>query len=368
MSITNAATSPPSARPDVDTGIVDADIHPNLPRPDALHPYLPARWRQHALTYGTRTQHALASGSAYKTLMVAGARQDAFPEEGPPGSDLALMRSQLLDAYGIEMGLLNALDVVAAQLNLEYGAALARAMNDFLLEHFVEPEPRLKLSLVIPYEDPVASVAEIDRLADHPGVAQVLMLSRSLEPFGRPKYWPIYEAVERHGLPLGIHLSEIGGHPNTPNGFASYYPEYHVAHVWAFQAQLLSFICEGVFDRFPGLKIVFLEGGLAWVPAMLQRLDHHWMRLRDEVPGLERRPSEYVRDHLWCSTQPIDEPENPQHLVRIFDELGMEHVLFSTDYPHWDFDSPTGALPRALSGEQRRMVLAGNARKLYGTS
>jgi predicted TIM-barrel fold metal-dependent hydrolase/nitrite reductase/ring-hydroxylating ferredoxin subunit len=337
---TELADRDADAQVTADLGIVDTDVHPTLPHPLALLPYLSARWRRHAETYGSRTYHGLATAPLYKPMMPGGTRSDAWPAQGPPGSSLELMQTQLLDEHHIELGLLNALDDVAGQLYRDYGAALARAWNDWQLETFVEPEPRLKLSLVIPYEDPDASVAEIERLAEHPGVAQILMLIKSIEPFGRRRYWPIYEAAERHRLPIGIHLCQLGGHPNTSSGFVSYYPEYHVGLDQPFQTQLLSLICEGVFDRFPGLKIVFIEGGLAWVPALMQRLDHHWLRLRDEVPDLERRPSEYIADHIWCSTQPIDEPENPRHLKRIFEEFGMGNILFATDYPHWDFDNP----------------------------
>jgi predicted TIM-barrel fold metal-dependent hydrolase len=276
------------------------------------------------------------------------------------------MRSQLLDPFGIEFGLLTALDVVAGQLNQDYAGALARALNDFQLEHFVEPEPRLKLAAVLPYESPELSVAEIERLAGHRGVAAVLLLAQSLEPLGRRRYWPIFEAAVANELPVLMHLSSGGGHPNTPNGWGSYHTEYHIAHVQSFQAQLVSLVCEGVFERFPTLKVILAEGGLAWIPPMLRRLDYHWERLHTEVPDLHRRPSEYVDDHLWIATQPIDEPDNPTHLIELFEELGIGNVLFSTDYPHFDFDSPTLALPTALRQEARSRIMRGNGAALFG--
>lgn len=358
-----AATATDPKRPDL--GIVDTDIHPSPARPDSVLRFLPKRWRTYAEQYGTRTQHGLATGPAWKPLWRGGCRSDAWPDDGPPGSSLELMRSQLLDAHGITEGLLNPLDVVAAQLNQDYGAALARACNEWMLETFVDPEPRLRLSIVIPYEDPEASVREIERWADHPAAAQILMLSRSYEPFGRRRYWPIYAAAEQAGLPIGIHLSEIGGHPNTPNGFSSYYPEYHAAHVLPFQTHLLSMIFDGAFDRFPGLRVVFIEGGLAWAPALMQRVGHLWARTSGELPDLQRDPTEYVRDHVWFATQPIDEPENPRHLTAVLRELGTENVVFSTDYPHWDFDNPARVLPKDLTADERDGILGGNARRVF---
>jgi uncharacterized protein len=348
------------------TGVVDVDIHPSLPRPDALMTYLSERWRRHTEVYGTRTHTGWAYESNYPPYQGRGLRADAWPESGPPGSDLELMREQLLDPFGIEFGVLDALDVAAGQLNQEYAAALARALNDFQLEHFVEPEPRLKLAMVVPYESPDLSATEIERIAGHPGVVSIFLMAQSLEPFGRRRYWPIYEAAVAHDLPVLIHLSSGGGHPNTPNGWGSYHTEYHIAHVQCFQAQFLSLICEGVFETFPTLKVILAEGGIAWIPAMLRRLDYHWKRLRSELPNLHRRPSEYVDDHLWVATQPLDEPDDPRHLIELFEELGIGNILFSTDYPHFDFDSPTLAFPKALRPETRARIMRDNGVALFG--
>ena len=76
-------------------------------------------------------------------------------------------------------------------------------------------------------------------------------------------------------------------------------------------------VFEGVFERFPKLQVVLIEGGFAWVPALCWRMDKHWERMREEVPHVKRPPSEYVREHVWFTTQPIEEPENPQHLADI---------------------------------------------------
>jgi predicted TIM-barrel fold metal-dependent hydrolase len=82
---------------------------------------------------------------------------------------------------------------------------------------------------------------------------------------------------------------------------------------------------------------------------------------------MRRAPSEQLREHFWFSTQPIEEPEDPEHLAFAFAALGMEdRILFSTDYPHWDFDAPGQTLPRSLSREVKAKILAGNACRLYG--
>jgi predicted TIM-barrel fold metal-dependent hydrolase len=134
----------------------------------------------------------------------------------------------------------------------------------------------------------------------------------------------------------------------------------------AFQSQVISLACEGIFERFPGLRVVLMEGGFAWLPSLMWRLDKHWKRLRDEVPLLKRPPSEYIREHMWATTQPMEEPANPKHLLQVIEHLGSDDMLmFSTDYPHWDFDDPDRAFPVRLPPALKQKIFSENARALY---
>jgi predicted TIM-barrel fold metal-dependent hydrolase len=111
---------------------------------------------------------------------------------------------------------------------------------------------------------------------------------------------------------------------------------------------------------------VLIEGGFAWLPPLMWRLDRSWRRLRDEVPHLHHAPSEYIRRHIWLTTQPIEEPPTPEMFGQLLEQLGMDdHLLFATDYPHWDFDAPDMALPAALPVALRRNIMAENARAFY---
>ena len=191
---------------------------------------------------------------------------------------------------------------------------------------------------------------------------------RTDEPLGRRRYRPIFEAAVRNGLPVGIHFG--GGsarNPLTASGWPSFYIEDHAAMALAFQSQVVSLVVEGVFERFPTLRVVLIEGGFAWLPSLMWRLDKHWARLADEVPHLTRPPSEYVREHLWVTTQPIEEPPDPRHLLAVFDGMGgTDRIMFSTDYPHWDFDDPDRAIRVKLPPAMRARILGGNALSLYG--
>lgn len=350
----------------VSAGLVDCDIH-NHPASEArLRPYLAERWRRHLERFGGRSRHGLAQGYPYPKSAPQAARVDAWPPGGgPPGSSLAFMRDQLLDPLRTSFGILNCLHAGAGQLDVELGAALCRAVNDWQVAEWLEHEPRLRASIVIPFDAGDLSAAEIDRVAGHPGFVQALMLVRTLEPIGRRRYWPIFEACEGHGLPLGIHFGGYSGHPVSSSGWPSYYLEDHTAMAMAFQAQLVSLVFEGVFERFPSLKVVCIEGGAAWLPPLVWRMDRLFEGMRDEVPELRRRPSEYVREHVWLTTQPVEEPDRPEQLIQVFDRIGWDRLLFATDYPHWDYDDPARAFPAPLPEAAREQVYFGNARALY---
>jgi predicted TIM-barrel fold metal-dependent hydrolase len=343
--------------------VIDCDIHNAMPNDETLYKYLPERWRRYHQMIGTRGHY----GGAYPRAVPNAARRDAWPPSGlPPGADLAFLREQLLDTWDLEYGILNPLFGAGGQVNLEFGAALARATNDWQIAEWLEPEPRLRGSLVVAYEDGDLAAEEIDRIGDHPGYVQVLLIARTQEPLGRRKYWKLYEAAVRHHLPIGIHFGGSGGGPITGAGWPSHYIEDHGGMPQAFWAQVTSLVCEGVFERFPELKIVLIEGGFAWLPPLMWRMDQHWRRMKEETPYLTRAPSEYVRNHFWLTTQPMEEPPKRQYFVQLLEQLDMnDRLMFATDYPHWDFDAPDRALPEGLSLELRRNILADNARKLY---
>ena len=163
---------------------------------------------------------------------------------------------------------------------------------------------------MVPTENAEAAVAEIERCADDPAFAQVFMLTRTAEPLGNRRYWPIYAAAERHGLPVGLHVFGSGGHAYTGTGWPSYYVEEGAGHSTSCQTAVTSLVIEGVFERFPRLKVVMIEGGFAWLPALTWRLDKLFERMRSEVPHLKKKPSEYIREHIWVTTQPMEEPQD----------------------------------------------------------
>ncbi len=359
----------PGKPPAATQGLIDVDIHPRAESLEAFRPYLSQRWWEHLTTYGIRARHGFLGGQPpFPKAQPLASRKDAWPPGGgTPASDLDFLRFQLLDNYGVDVGVLNPLQPSGqGDRTAGFSAAMAHAVNEWQLEAWLRKEPRLRGSIVVPYEDPAASAAEIRKRAGDPNFVQVLMMSRTAEPAGNPRYWPIYEAAVEAGLPVAFHAFGYSGWAMTNGGWPSFYIEEVSEHATSCQNQVISLVVEGVFERFPTLKVILIECGFAWLPSVAWRLDAHWKTLKHEVPHLTRAPSEQIRQHIWVSTQPMEEPERNQHLLDTLGWIGWDRILFASDYPHWDFDDARQALPGIIPAERRRAIFGANARALYG--
>ncbi len=346
--------------------IADGDIHPAVRSDTELHPWLAQRWIDHLATFDGPGRKGFQSGPSYPKSQPNASRRDAYPPEGGrQGSSLSFMQAQHLDPNNVELGILNPLGSGQGAQNQDLSNALCSAVNDWQLAKWTSQDRRLKASVVVNYEDGTAAAAEIRKRASERDFVQVLLLSRTAEPLGSRRYWPIYEAAAEAGLPIGVHAFGYGGNPITGSGWPSYYIEEMTAHAQTCQTVLTSFVVEGVFARFPTLKLVLIEAGFGWAPALAWRLDRAWRRLRAETPHLTRLPSEYIRDHVWWTTQPMEEPETRAHLLDTIGWIGWDRLLFATDYPHWDFDDPATCLPLQITEAQRRQFFMENAQSLY---
>jgi uncharacterized protein len=349
--------------------IADCDLHPYPKSSKELYPFLERRWQRYLETYGLRARQGFESGPAYPKGQPDAARRDAYPPTGgKPGSDVNFMRQQHLLPNNVALGILNPLRTGQGLQNGDFAEAYCRAVNDWQIVEWTSKEPCLKGSVVVHYEDSPAAVSEIERRAGDRNFAQVLLLSRTAEPLGQRRYWPIYAAATRANLPVGVHAFGYGGYPVTAGGWPSYYIEEMIGHAQCCQALLTSMVFEGVFERFPTLKVVLIEAGFAWLAPLAWRLDKVWRRLKDETAHLNRLPSEYIRDQVWVTTQPMEEPEPRRRLLDSIEWIGWDRLLFASDYPHWDFDDPGRALPLVITPAQRQQVFLDNAKRVYGPS
>ncbi|MGY4766436.1 amidohydrolase family protein [Kribbella sp. CWNU-51] len=352
------------ARPQQWAGLdlVDTDVHINLDSLKSLFPYLEARWRDYITESGMGGLASTLYPSNAPNLFLDGSR----PEQGPPGSSIELLRSQLLDPWGLQFAILNCTYAIDSIHNDDLAAALARALNRWQLHEWLEQDPRLRGSAVLPLQNPAFAAKEVEWSAQHSQFVQVTVPSRSREPLGRRGFWPIYEAAGNAGLVVGVQAGGLSGNPVTPVGWPTYFVEDYVNVPLAFQAQLLSFVTEGVFVEFPELTVATIEGGFSWLPPLMWRFDKDWKGLRREVPWVERPPSEVLREHVRMTIAPLDRPDTPEFLVEVIDQLLCDEMLmFSTDYPHAHFANAADALPEGISGDLQTKIMSGNAHATY---
>ena len=344
--------------------VIDTDVHNSLKSPRDLLPYLPEPWKSRVAQSGLGMP-----GHGYYNPMGVNRKDCRPPSGGPAASDPDFLIQDLLEPNGIEIAILTGdLMGVSTMHDPDYAAAIASAYNDYLVEHWLDPYPQFRGAILVSTGDPMLAAREIDRMAAHPKMVGVVMGSGQRALLGQRQFHPIYEAAARHGLPVAIHPGTEGAGgsmPPTASGYPTRYLEWHTCLSQNYMAHLVSLVCEGVFEKYPNLKFVMLEGGVAWLPHLMWRLDKNYKGLRSTVPWLKRMPSEYIRDHCYFSTQPIEEPENPKHLLTLFDMIDAEQfLLFSSDYPHWDNDMP-GEILKSLRPEARQKIYYDNAKQLY---
>jgi predicted TIM-barrel fold metal-dependent hydrolase len=360
--------------------LVDCDVHPIMKGGMAdLKPYL-SQVAQRRLGLDERRNltavgHREAVSIPRNMLYVNQAgvlRDDArAPDGSAPGADPGFTAQQLLDANEIDRAVLIGGEVLGLGAMPDPDAAMmiASAYNRWMADTWLSADERFRSTLVVGPQDPALAAEEIHRAAaDRRFVAVLLPLTDIL--MGQRHYYPIYEAAAEHGLPITVHPNSGEGifrtSPPMAGGTPTYYVEWHAGLSQVFQANVISLVCHGVFERFPELKVILTEGGLGWIPDVMWRLDKNVKGLRDEVPWVKRLPSEYIADHVRFTTQPLPEPRRRHHLHVLCEIAQAERTLmFSSDYPHWDFDDPRHALT-ALPAEIRRRVSVDNAVETYG--
>jgi predicted TIM-barrel fold metal-dependent hydrolase len=357
--------------------LIDCDVHPHLGGGlEDLAPYMSTTW-QHRIGIGasssTRVGDQVSIPRNLLYVNPAGVlRRDAIsPDGSPPASNPSYVSSHLLDAYGISRAVLIGGEVLGlgAMPNGDIAAVIASAYNEWLAEVWLAGDERYRAALVVAPQDPARGAREIRRVGQRHGFVTVLLpLRNSL--MGDRHYYPIYEAAAEMNLPVTVHPNSAEGifhtAPSLAGGPPTYYVEWHTGLSQVFHANVASLVCHGVFELFPTLKVVVTEGGFAWLPDLLWRLDKNVKGLRDEVPWIQRLPSEYIFEHVRFTSQPFLEPRRREHLHAICDIVRAEQTLmFSSDYPHWDFDDPMRALSW-LPDHCSKRVKAENAIDLYG--
>jgi len=339
--------------------VMDLDVHETFTAWEELLPYLKEPWRgliEHKAWSPPSFPFAYWTGHGLN-------RADSNPGSGAPaGSSYELFKEQILDVYPIEYAVLTGQFMPGdLETQFEFASALASAYNDWVLDHWVARDARILTSIHVAPQEPQAAVREIDRLGDHPGVVQV-MLPIGRWAYGDPFFHPIFEAAERHNLVIAFHHSDP---LKSALGRGRYYIEWHVNVPQGAMSMLTSLVCNGVFDKFPSLQFVIVESGLSWLPHLLWRFDQNYRSLHQEIPWVKQLPSTHIRERVKLSTQPTED-FSAANWLRLIEMLETDRTfVFSTDYPHWDFDAPEESIPRELPADLRRRILYENARETY---
>lgn len=258
--------------------------------------------------------------------------------------------------------------------NTRFAVAIAKAYNSWVVDNFVDEYEHIYPSILIPPQKPDKAAEEIDEYADETGVAGITFpVGGLVPPMGHHQYDIIYEAAEDSGLPIIMHGNSVSAMYSRPVQ-AEWTETFLENHVVVFPSQLMwnmtTLMFQGVPEKFPDLRFVAQEAGISWVPYLTWRFDDHYFEYPDDSPYLTRRPSTYLEDQFYFSTQPLGNTDgNPHHLAQIIDMIGPESVLYAADLPHFDFDPPDELftpIKSHFSGEEIRGIMGETAAELFG--
>ncbi|HLI10792.1 MAG TPA: amidohydrolase family protein [Alphaproteobacteria bacterium] len=288
-----------------------------------------------------------------------------------PGVSDPLARLKDMDSEGIDIavcfGNLPEL-TLAAVMDPGLAVAMARAYNNWVADYCSVDPRRLKAVAVLPMQDVAASVAELRRATKELGlIAAMLPTNVRGKNLDHPDYLPVFAEAARLGVPLTVHGAPSTGSFAGSDRFENYFFTHAVAHPFEQMISLMCIVCGGILERFPDLRVAFLESGIGWVPYWVERLDEHFEHRAKLVPNIKRKPSDYVdsgRVFFFC------EPE--EKMLPYVAGMWEDSIVFTSDYPHWDAKFPGAVAAVAerkdLTERQKRKILSENAARFYGLS
>ena len=248
--------------------------------------------------------------------------------------------------------------------------ALGSSYNRWL-GHQLSGNERLKWAAVVNLDDVPAAVSEV-RAAKRLGAVAVMVLGTAGDNLlDHPTLFPFFEAVADEGLALEVHVGWAS--PAINNLYTHIYPSGVIAFHMPVLMAFTSLISGGVLDRFPNLRVVFLEASSMWVPFMLDRLNHRFMNqgkslvqfIPETAPHESLPPIEHVKQgNLYFSTEVED-----FILPQVIELVGQGQIVFGTDMPHGDRERFAGRLlqeRKDISESAKQNILEKNPSRLYG--
>ncbi|PSQ17539.1 amidohydrolase [Halobacteriales archaeon QS_8_69_26] len=225
----------------------------------------------------------------------------------------------------------------------ELAAALASAYNEWILDEILDPDEGIYGAAVVAPQRPAEMAEEIDDRADEEGIVAIMLPSSICNPiFGDDKYHPIYRAAEDARLPIMMHNAAgatMIRFPSQWQAMKRQLPIHVTAHPMMHMVNIADMLTQGIPERFPDLEFVIQESGLGWYPYFMRRMDHDYRAAKYDAPLLEKMPSEYLADQFYLTSQPVEGDDDPAYLQSVIEAFdGQNNLMFSSDYPHFDFD------------------------------
>jgi hypothetical protein len=241
---------------------------------------------------------------------------------------------------------------------------MAWAYMRWVVEEILPDAPHVKTMVYLPMNQPEACLRFVEHFRDHKGVVGWMVTSARYKPVHANEYMRLYGAIQETGLPLSFHAIYHQSE-RMFEGMNKFISVHALGFLFYNLVHITNVIVNGLPERFPKLKFLWIEGGLAWIPFMMQRLDNEYLMRSSEAPLLRKLPSDYMRE-MYYTSQPIE--NNDYALIEsTMKAMNAEtQLLFSSDYPHWDFNLPSTIydLP-FLSEEAKLRILGKNAWDLF---
>jgi hypothetical protein len=331
--------------------IIDADIHVTLDTVDNLRGRLPERYQQRERYFNQDEYDRNLGGTLAKHGVTA---EQHLADMALEGIDVQVLFPTGMLGYGNNR-------------EAELAVALCRAYNNWLHDFCAADRRRFRGAAAMPLQDVRAAIQELHRAVGDLGMIAALIPTTVYpgKDLGGREFDDFYGEVQRLGVPLAVHRTSATGAVGFER-FTNFTAMHAVVPMYELSAAVANMVIGGVFERFPDLKVAYLEAGVGWVPWLVHMLDEHCEIRAPEVPHLKARPSEYLGSgRVFFSFEP-GEPDVP----RVAEVLGESALLFSSDYPHWDSPFPNSVRTvrerTDMSERLKERVLTHNPAACYG--
>jgi uncharacterized protein len=301
-----------------------------------------------------------------------GGRVTRYPLRGSEKTEPGKLRDvqlghRWMDAMSVDYSCLFPTGMLGIGLHpqKEMETELCWAYNRWVTEKVLpESNGRMFSMLCLPFSDPDACMRHVETFGHRKHVGGFMVTTVRTLPVHANEYMKLYRAIEERGLVLSFHSATNWGE-NVFKGLNRFLSVHALGFSFYNILHCTNWVVNGMGERFPKLPVIWIESGLAWIPFLMQRLDHEYMMRPSECPLLKKKPSDYMRD-MYYSSQPM-EIQDLGAMEQAFRMMDAEnHLLYASDYPHWDFDLPSTIydLP-FLTEKAKHNILGGTAARLF---